>query len=493
MAAVSQPATQETLHVFFGMLHSHTSFSDGVGTPAEAFQQARSVGLDFFTVTEHNHHRAAGGDGVTIARDASLYVGPQPEALIPAATRLTENGAFVALYGQEFSTISRGNHVNVVGASAVIDVDNGAFDDLSTWLDQHPDPTGEPPVLQFNHPWNSNSPAALEYGADDFGARGEWVARMDRYAQLIEVINGPSHARPHEQRTPTVLDRDYLHYLNLGFHLAPTADQDNHFRTWGTSSAARTGVIATRLTQPDLLRAVRARHVYATEDPDLRLIFQVNGHVMGDIVSDFPVVGTPLRITFSIHDADEPDAEYRVEILVDEGHGGNRAAVVDEFSVEGNTAPGTMMTFDDVSFEGEGQYLFFRIHQLHVDGGEDRAWTAPVWFESAAPHPIAGPNVRIASLIPNPTGNDRQHEEITIRNDGSDTVNLAGWVLRDAAGRTWSLDGQIAPGAERTFRRQGQPMALNNGGDTVSLVEPSGDIVHAITYAAVVEGERVTP
>lgn len=31
--------------VFFGNLHSHTSYSDGSGTPLEAFQYARAVRL----------------------------------------------------------------------------------------------------------------------------------------------------------------------------------------------------------------------------------------------------------------------------------------------------------------------------------------------------------------------------------------------------------------------------------------------------------------
>src|SRR5437867_4478373 len=45
----------ESLKVFYGLLHAHTFFSDGQGTPEEAFQAAKAAGLDFFAVTPHNH------------------------------------------------------------------------------------------------------------------------------------------------------------------------------------------------------------------------------------------------------------------------------------------------------------------------------------------------------------------------------------------------------------------------------------------------------
>ena len=39
---------------FFGNLHSHTSYSDGEGTPGETFAWARdTAGYDFYAVTDH--------------------------------------------------------------------------------------------------------------------------------------------------------------------------------------------------------------------------------------------------------------------------------------------------------------------------------------------------------------------------------------------------------------------------------------------------------
>jgi hypothetical protein len=97
--------------------------------------------------------------------------------------------------------------------------------------------------------------------------------------------------------------------------------------------------------------------------------------------------------------------------------------------------------------------------------------------------------VRFASLLPNPTGNESQDEVVTVRNDGTATVSLAGWRLRDAANRTWMLFGTLDPGDEQRFTRNGQPMALNNGGDTVELLDPANTVVDSVTYGRTTDGE----
>src|SRR5688572_30052779 len=66
--------------IFYGSLHSHTKYSDGSGTPADAFARARDLGkMDFIAVTEHNHKAADGKgdlkDGILIATQPSLYNG----------------------------------------------------------------------------------------------------------------------------------------------------------------------------------------------------------------------------------------------------------------------------------------------------------------------------------------------------------------------------------------------------------------------------------
>lgn len=101
--------------------------------------------------------------------------------------------------------------------------------------------------------------------------------------------------------------------------------------------------------------------------------------------------------------------------------------------------------------------------------------------------------VRIVALLPNPEGDEGQYEEVTLKNLGSQSISLGGWKLRDLAGRTLDGLGTLQPGQEKTMKRNGQPMTLNDGGDTVDLIDPNGSVMQTVTYSAVDEGEVVNP
>ncbi len=139
VCAVAQAAAAEDLRVYFGNLHSHTKYSDGQGTPREAYEHARDeAGLDFLAITDHNHWPRSSGD---ISVNHDLYSGDGPNSIMSAARSYTENGSFVAIYGQEFSSTKTGNHANVFEVDEVIDtsdVPNGAWGKLlDEWLPAH--------------------------------------------------------------------------------------------------------------------------------------------------------------------------------------------------------------------------------------------------------------------------------------------------------------------------------------------------------------------
>jgi beta-lactamase superfamily II metal-dependent hydrolase len=89
----------------------------------------------------------------------------------------------------------------------------------------------------------------------------------------------------------------------------------------------------------------------------------------------------------------------------------------------------------------------------------------------------------IHRLLPNPAGDDEQLEEVAIRNSGTAPLALAGWMLRDRSGLTWSLSGSVAAGQSQTFVRGGQPMSLNNSGDEIVLLDASGIERDRFAYA----------
>ena len=104
-------------------------------------------------------------------------------------------------------------------------------------------------------------------------------------------------------------------------------------------------------------------------------------------------------------------------------------------------------------------------------------------------------SIRITSLFPNPPGIENLEEKVTIKNFGSQTVNLTDWKLKDLIRRTWALDelGTLDAGMEKTIYRNGKPMTLNNNGDTVELIDPAGRVVQSVNYSRVDEGEVVIP
>lgn len=496
------PVAAQVEQIRFGNLHAHTSYSDGSGTPAHAYSMACAEGLDFFAITEHNHIAGDGKgdrrDGITIAGNPSLYRGTA-ESLVETADRLDQPGQCVTIYGQEFSTISRGNHVNVFDVPEVVDVENGRFDLLLEWLAENPDGAGDLALLQFNHP-RSGKRSVNDYGRDDFGSEGEvaWLNAMVPRVSLIEVFNAPALRRGTGQRTHDNSSQ-YKRYLNLGFHVAPSVGQDNHYENWGSSTDARVAVVAPDLTRRGILDALRTRRVYASEDRNLRVIFRSGSAMMGDI-TDPPSVGEELPLTVQIVDEDEPDAVYVIDVYSDVPGGKPASWPVESFEITGNrTDP---LPLEGIRLEAVGQYVFLRITQFTEGAGEDdehpeddRVWTAPIWFETDHFHDAGDDaSIRMIAMIPDPDGDDLAGERITFRNSGTSDVSLEGWQVRDLAGNIWMLDAlrSLAPGQTKSLLRNGQVMSLNNGGDRIELVAPEGTVVQVFSYDGAARGEELT-
>lgn len=114
-------------------------------------------------------------------------------------------------------------------------------------------------------------------------------------------------------------------------------------------------------------------------------------------------------------------------------------------------------------------------------------------FGPAASQPAAA-GLRISALLPNPEGDERDTESVTLTNGSAAPVDLAGWTVRDEIGQAWKLDagGSLAAGETRTILRARQPMAMNNTGDTIELVAPNGRVVQTVMFGPVAEGQAVT-
>src|SRR5262245_56094458 len=228
LLALSGSLFAQTTHAFFGNLHSHTAYSDGTGTPQDAYDYARAKAkLDFLCVSEHNHAGAEGTGNdplkLHIALDHTLYNGSRADSLISTANRINTQfaGSFVALYGQEFSAISHGNHINVYDVGEVIDeqlIPNREFRKLyDNWLVNHLDTAQKPALVQFNHPASVNE----DYGVLKYPDVASFVAGVQPFARTIAILSGPYNTKPGDplRHNDSFDTGAYLHYLNLGLHL----------------------------------------------------------------------------------------------------------------------------------------------------------------------------------------------------------------------------------------------------------------------------------
>ena len=148
--------------------------------------------------------------------------------------------------------------------------------------------------------------------------------------------------------------------LDKGWHVAPTNNQNNHNGQWGDASGARTVVLAKSLTEEALYAAMKDRRVYATQDSDLAISYELNGTVMGSILPK----SKDAEITVFLSDPTD-EAIGNVEVVTDGGE------VIDSAYVE---TPSQVL---ELSASCGHSYYYLRITQ--PDG--DVAVTAPVWMD----------------------------------------------------------------------------------------------------------------
>lgn len=330
-------------NLYFGQLHAHTDISNGAGSVEEAFQYASQVdGLDFFAVTDHSDSfdnadmGAIDADGADISADWAA--GKQ------AAASVT-NGDFVGLFGFEMTwpEDKQLGHISTFNTPGWQTRDQEAFTNVTAALENYYKALTSVPgsVSQFNHPDDIHG---------DFERFDHYSPKYDAAVSLLEVAGEDG-----------VVDCGYYdRALDEGWHVAPTNNQNNHKGQWGDASEARTVVLTKSLTEESLYAAMKDRRVYATQDSDLAIYYELNGTVMGSIIPK----SEEAEITVFLSDPTD-EAIGSVEVVTDGG-----AVLVSEY-VE---TPSQVL---ELSASGGHSYYYLRITQ--PDG--DVAVTAPVWMD----------------------------------------------------------------------------------------------------------------
>lgn len=313
-------------NLYNGQIHSHSNYSDGAGTPDEAYAYARDTAKKrFFGLTDHAHY-LSDDTWRDLLNIADSYNVADSYATIPGFEMTWNNN--IGWWG----------HMNSYNTGWVETKRNTPASRLPNYY-THIGDTPES-VSQFNHPG---------YLWGDFGEYGYYSEEADAVIDLMEV-----RTLAHEL--------EYAKALDKGWHISPTNNEDNHNGEWAKKPNA-TVVVAPRLTRDNILEAFHKNRTYAAQDDNLQILYLVNNQIMGSRL-------------------DNPD---KLSFNIDFYHPTQNIGIVTVFTDRHSIAATQTFNTNDVNWTFElpavNSYYYVRVEQPNGN----LAFTAPVWVENQKP------------------------------------------------------------------------------------------------------------
>lgn len=98
------------------------------------------------------------------------------------------------------------------------------------------------------------------------------------------------------------------------------------------------------------------------------------------------------------------------------------------------------------------------------------------------PHFSSG-DLLIEAVLPNPAGEDQDHEKIVLRNLTPQPVALANWILEDKKGQQFTFSSKsLNSGEARVFDQNFFNLNLNNQDEVLKLYAPRGNLIDQIEW-----------
>jgi hypothetical protein len=233
-----------------GELHSHTDHSDaGDRTVTQLLQAARSVGLDFLFLTDHN----------TISPLAEIDAAASPDLLTAGGMELT------TFWG----------HALVLGTRHWVDWRFRPGDGVINRLAE--DVYAKQQLFIMAHPAAGGDPSCT-------GCAWRFGEMMPGAARIVEIWNGPWAGESNNEAALAL----YYDWLNQGHRLVATAGSDTHSTADYGAGPGFNAVYAEELSEAALLQAIASGHLYLSSGPHLMLEAQEQDGVrrmMGDTVT----------------------------------------------------------------------------------------------------------------------------------------------------------------------------------------------------------------
>jgi hypothetical protein len=260
---------------FRGDLHAHTIHSDAIWEVPELAAYARSQHLDFAVLSDHN----------TVAGLAEMDAACADDLLTIGGMELTTFWGHALALGIrnwiDWRIIPGGRTMKQIEAE--VTASGGLF------IIAHPRGVGDPYCT---------------------GCDWTYATMMPGTARVIEIWNGNWIS---ESNNETGLAQVY-EWLNEGYRLALTAGTDNHGRDLESMRYGFNAVYAEELSEKEILRAVRAGHLYLSTGPKLEMEATAGSQkaMMGDVLK--VAGGSTVHLIFQCSDY-PPGA--KLELIVD--------------------------------------------------------------------------------------------------------------------------------------------------------------------------------
>jgi hypothetical protein len=245
----------------FGNIHGHTSYSDGCGTPCEAYEFVKSKNIKIYGITDHSH----------------LLSQNEWENII-FCSNIYNDENFVALIGQEVGKLNYFGHINVYGENLNKIIPENCFYNLDSLYEYI---KNKNLIGIFNHPSENNF--------ENLKFREEYKD----YICGIEIINKDS---TYENRC--------LKALLNGWELCFIASQDNHTCLWGIEKNKNgrvplTSFLIDSLSRKGIFESLRKRRTYAfelfPEDDTIYVDFKIDDNYERKIVKNINEINVSLK------------------------------------------------------------------------------------------------------------------------------------------------------------------------------------------------------
>ena len=433
--------------LYFGQLHSHTTYSDGSGSLASALEYVQGLpadaNVDFVAFTDHSNYfdekNSANPEDalydMSKATPSSQEVWKEYKGTI--ADFNASQSDVVAIGGFEMTWSGGPGHINTFNTPGIVSRNNKTLNNktddagMKAYYSLLSRPEGAGSLSQFNHPGST-------FGT--FSDFAYWDAVIDTRIQMVEVGNGEG-AIGAGGYFPSY--EYYTMALDKGWHLAPTNNQDNHKGKWGNANNARDVVLTDDFSEQGIYKAIQDMRMYATEDKNLEIYYSVNGNLLGSTISEVP---EKLNFSVQVSDPDGSDSIQKVELIVNSG---KVAYTWDDAAV---------LASGDLSCELNPEYTYYYVRVTQNDG--DLAVTSPVWVGESlklglsnltcgTEVPVTGEELTLTTTLFNSESSPAQVKSITYTLNGDQVIGTDTKGYEIPASGTLEIPFQYVPDSAR--------------------------------------------